>query len=78
MPSPARLTRRVAKRNGIAAPVSPKIGRTPGREWLSFGALVGQVTGVLSVRQAFPWKSLSPFSAGGASGVPLGLASSPS
>ena len=39
-----------------------------------FGALVGQVTGALSVRQAFPWKRLLPFLAGGASGVPLGLA----
>lgn len=39
-----------------------------------FGALVGQVTGALSVRQAFPWKRLLPFLAGGALGVPLGLA----
>lgn len=39
-----------------------------------FGALVGQVTGALSVRQAFPWKQLLPFLAGGALGVPLGLA----
>lgn len=39
-----------------------------------FGALVGQVTGVLSVRQAFPWRRLLPFLAGGALGVPIGLA----
>lgn len=39
-----------------------------------FDALVGQVTGALSVRQAFPWKRLLPFLAGGALGVPLGLA----
>ncbi|HLU03684.1 MAG TPA: TSUP family transporter, partial [Advenella sp.] len=39
-----------------------------------FGALVGQVTGALSVRQAFPWKLLLPFLIGGALGVPVGLA----
>ncbi|CUI49131.1 permease [Achromobacter xylosoxidans] len=39
-----------------------------------FGALVGQVTGALSVREAFPWKLLLPFLAGGALGVPIGLA----
>jgi len=39
-----------------------------------FGALVGQVTGALSVREAFPWKLLLPFLVGGALGVPVGLA----
>src|SRR5690606_27816211 len=39
-----------------------------------FGALVGQIAGALSVRQAFPWKLLLPFLAGGALGVPVGLA----
>ncbi|MCK9509199.1 MAG: sulfite exporter TauE/SafE family protein [Pigmentiphaga sp.] len=39
-----------------------------------FGALLGQVLGVMTVRRRFEWTLLAPFLAGGLIGLPLGVA----
>ena len=39
-----------------------------------FGSLTGQVVGTFSVPRALGWRDLAPFLAGGAVGVPLGVA----
>ncbi|HEX6703648.1 MAG TPA: sulfite exporter TauE/SafE family protein [Albitalea sp.] len=39
-----------------------------------FGALTGQVIAALTVRRGFQWRLLLPFLAGGAVGVPIGVA----
>jgi uncharacterized membrane protein YfcA len=39
-----------------------------------FGSLTGQVVGMFSVPRALGWRDLAPFLAGGALGVPLGVA----
>lgn len=39
-----------------------------------FGSLTGQLVAVFSVRRAWRWSALAPFLAGGALGIPLGIA----
>lgn len=39
-----------------------------------FGSLTGQLVAVFSVRRAWRWSALLPFLAGGALGIPLGIA----